>query len=412
MEWETYLRVAVDAALAAGHEIMRVYEKDFSDGVWTKGDGSPLTQADLASNAMICRMLRDAFPDVPILSEEGGGEPPGSGKTGGASAVDGDGGAGILPEVSHSQRADEAGKENKGNIGSIGNKGNIGNIGNIGNNGNKGDIGDKGDKGDIGDIGDIGDKGDKGGGPDGMGDQRLGNDGRPESLCWVVDPLDGTKEFIKKNGQFTVNIGLVQDHHPVAGVVYVPVTGELFYAAQGLGAFKAMAQERQTVCGREPSAIRHESGGGADAATQCPSETETVGVKVYTGRGKGNPPATDAAPRRIQVSDKTKDLNWVGSKSHSTEKEQALIDAHRSIIREVVSAGSSLKGTMVAEGKADVYYRFGPTCEWDTCAMHCVAQEAGATVRQMDGSKLLYNRENHLNDKGFYIVNRAENVWV
>jgi 3'(2'), 5'-bisphosphate nucleotidase len=178
--------------------------------------------------------------------------------------------------------------------------------------------------------------------------------------CWIVDPLDGTKEFIKQNGEFTVNIGLAKEHRPVLGVVAVPVTGEVFFAAKGYGAFS-----------------RHNS-----------------------------------TTQPIHVSAKTNELIWVGSKSHSTEKEQNLIKWKRGMIREIISAGSSLKGIMVAAGRADVYYRFGPTCEWDTCAMHCIAEEAGGICRQMDGSELLYNRENHLNEKGFYIVNRPENVWT
>ena len=67
---------------------------------------------------------------------------------------------------------------------------------------------------------------------------------------------------------------------------------------------------------------------------------------------------------------------------------------------------------MVADGNADVYYRFGPTCEWDTAAMQCIAEQAGAIVRQMDGTELVYNRENTLNEKGFFIVNRRENIWI
>lgn len=178
--------------------------------------------------------------------------------------------------------------------------------------------------------------------------------------CWVVDPLDGTKEFIKKNGEFTVNIALVQHRKPILGVIAVPVTGLVYFASKGNGAFK-----------RE-------------------NDTTTP----------------------IRVSDKTAELIWVGSKSHSTEKEANLIHQKSHLIKEMLSAGSSLKGTMVAEGKADIYYRFGLTSEWDTCAMHCIVEEAGGIFRQMDGTEMLYNRKNHLNEKGFYVVNRKENVWV
>jgi len=178
--------------------------------------------------------------------------------------------------------------------------------------------------------------------------------------CWVVDPLDGTKEFIKRNGEFTVNIALVQNKKPVLGVIAVPVTGVVYFASKGNGAYKM----------------------------------------------------EDGITTAIHVSRKTTNLIWVGSKSHSTEKEESLINQKRNLITEMISAGSSLKGTMVAEGKADIYYRFGLTCEWDTCAMHCIVEEAGGIFRQMDGSEMLYNRENHLNEKGFFVVNCKENIWV
>lgn len=184
---------------------------------------------------------------------------------------------------------------------------------------------------------------------------------RQQEYCFIVDPLDGTKEFVKRNGQFTVNIALVYRQNPIVGVVYVPVTGDLYFASAEEGSFK---QE-----------------------------------------------GTTGEIRKLWVSDKKENLVWVGSKSHSSEKEENLIQKHKEQIAEVVSAGSSLKGCLVAEGKADVYYRFGLTCEWDTAAMHCVAQQAGAIVKQIDHSELVYNRENTLNEKGFYIVNREENVW-
>ena len=184
---------------------------------------------------------------------------------------------------------------------------------------------------------------------------------RQKDYCFIVDPLDGTKEFVKRNGQFTVNIALVYKQNPVVGVIYVPVTGDLYFASAEEGAFKQ------------------------DGAT--------------------------GGLRKLQVSDKQEHLIWVGSKSHSSEKEENLIQSHKGQIDEVIAAGSSLKGCLVAEQRADVYYRFGLTCEWDTAAMHCIAEQAGAVVRQMDHSRLLYNRENTLNEKGFYIVNRKENVW-
>lgn len=181
-------------------------------------------------------------------------------------------------------------------------------------------------------------------------------------FCFIVDPLDGTKEFVKRNGQFTVNIALAEKNRPVIGVIYVPVTKDLYYASTDGGSF------------------------------------------LQSG--------SDGTVRKLHVTDKTDRLIWVGSKSHSSEKEAALIDAHKNQIAETISAGSSLKGCMVADGRADIYYRFGLTCEWDTAAMHCIAEQAGAIIRQMDGTPLMYNRENTLNEKGFFIVNSEKNVWL
>lgn len=183
---------------------------------------------------------------------------------------------------------------------------------------------------------------------------------RNHDYCFIVDPLDGTKEFVKRNGQFTVNIALVYKQRPIVGVIYVPVTKELFYASE-------------------------------QGAYQVEQNGEVI---------------------KLSVSDKTTDLIWVGSKSHSSEKEESLIESHKDVIAEVISAGSSLKGCLVAQKNADVYYRFGLTCEWDTAAMQCIVEQAGAIVRQMDNTELLYNRENTLNEKGFFIVNREENIWV
>lgn len=186
---------------------------------------------------------------------------------------------------------------------------------------------------------------------------RLEND-----YCFIVDPLDGTKEFVKRNGQFTVNIALAYEHRPILGVIYVPVTKQLYFAEIGKGAFLKDIETGET--------------------------------------------------RQLGVSSKLDDLIWVGSKSHSSEKEEKLISSHKDIISTTISAGSSLKGCMVAEGKADIYYRFGLTSEWDTAAMQCIIEEAGGIFKQMDGSDMLYNRENNLNELGFYVVNRNENIWV
>lgn len=182
-----------------------------------------------------------------------------------------------------------------------------------------------------------------------------------KQALFVVDPLDGTKEFIKKNGEFTVNIALVIDGEPIVGVVYATVLDKLYYASKGNGAFLEFGNKEL---------------------------------------------------KSLQVTNKLNDLNVVGSKSHASKQEQTLYNKHRDSINSIFSVGSSLKGCLIAEGQADVYYRFGLTSEWDTAAMHCIAVEAGAIVKQLDHTEIKYNREDTLNRKGFYIVNRKENIWL
>jgi len=179
--------------------------------------------------------------------------------------------------------------------------------------------------------------------------------------CFIVDPLDGTKEFIKKNGQFTVNIALAYMRESVMGVIYVPVSGKLYYAAKGYGAFRESAE---------------------------------------------------GEIQRLSVSDNTDiaSLRVVMSSSHGCKEMDELIEKYR--FTNLVKVGSSLKGCMIAEGNADVYYRFNPTMEWDTAAMQCIAEEAGALFRQMDGTPMYYNRQNSRNEKGFYVLNHIENLLV
>lgn len=173
--------------------------------------------------------------------------------------------------------------------------------------------------------------------------------------CWIVDPLDGTKEFLKKNDEFTVNIALAFKGEAVLGAVYVPVSDELYSAYKGHGAFL-------TVNGHST---------------------------------------------KINVSNKTDDIRLMVSRSHLSDKEKTLIDKYN--IKHTIPRGSSLKGCEIARGNAEVYYRFGLTSEWDTAAMQCIVEEAGGIFKQMDGSEMRYNRENVLNEKGFYILNSEEN---
>jgi 3'(2'), 5'-bisphosphate nucleotidase len=178
--------------------------------------------------------------------------------------------------------------------------------------------------------------------------------------CFIVDPLDGTKEFIKRNGEFTVNIALSEHGKSIMGVIYVPVTGEMYYALNGQGSFYEV----------------------------------------------------DGSKRKISVTQKTQDLVLMGSRSHQSDAFKAMVEQYKHKIKELQSAGSSLKGCLVAKGDADIYYRFGPTMEWDTAAMQCIVEEAGGIFKQMDHSRMRYNRKNSLNEKGFYAINCADNLFV
>jgi 3'(2'), 5'-bisphosphate nucleotidase len=179
--------------------------------------------------------------------------------------------------------------------------------------------------------------------------------------CWIVDPLDGTKEFIKKNGEFTVNIALCQNGVPIFGVIYVPVSRELYYGDVASGmAFK-------TVLG-----ANHEPTGA-----------------LFT---KGDRIGPAPSPK--------KELKVVGSRSHMNAETETFINdmqvQYDSV--DIVSKGSSLKYCLVAEGRAHVYPRFAPTMEWDTAAGSAIVEAVGLKVIARDtGKPLRYNKENLLN---------------
>jgi len=184
---------------------------------------------------------------------------------------------------------------------------------------------------------------------------------------WLVDPLDGTKEFIKRNGEFTVNIALVEDGSPVAGVVYVPVTGKTYYGSRETGSFCFTFNEED---GKTIESYINDAEKLPDSA---PPETYTV----------------------------------VASRSHNTPETEEFIDERRKQYGEVncVSSGSSIKLCLVAEGKANVYPRLAPTMEWDTAAGHAVAKFAGCQVYDYKtGTELKYNKENLLNP--WFVVER------
>ena len=181
-------------------------------------------------------------------------------------------------------------------------------------------------------------------------------DRREWNHFWLIDPLDGTKEFIKKNGEFTINIALIENQIPVLGVIYVPVKDVFYYAQKGKGSCKIEK--------------------GASAQTIC-AMTETNKEKLVV----------------------------VGSRSHGGDTLNEYLKKKREEYGEVelISSGSSLKFCLVAEGKADIYPRTGPTYEWDTAAGHAIVLESGKAVYDFEsGQPLLYNKENLLN--GWFIV--------
>jgi 3'(2'), 5'-bisphosphate nucleotidase len=177
-----------------------------------------------------------------------------------------------------------------------------------------------------------------------------------QRYCFVVDPLDGTKEFIKKNGEFTVNIALVEKGRPVAGVIYVPVLDEMYFAAQGTGAYSLI-------------------------------------------KGQEN---------RISVSERVGDIRLAKSRSYVSPELDKLIENNN--IKNVIIAGSAYKGCLLARGDVEAYYRFGRTMEWDTAAMEIIVTEAGGLFSGMDGKPFAYNKQNSENPQGFFALNKIENA--
>jgi 3'(2'), 5'-bisphosphate nucleotidase len=189
-------------------------------------------------------------------------------------------------------------------------------------------------------------------------DEVTSDERRTWSRHWLVDPLDGTKEFVKKNGEFTVNIALIEDGSATLGVVHVPATAVTYYAAHGVGAFRL------------------------ESAVESP-----ISVTL--------PPAT---PIRV-----------AGSRSHSNDQTREFIE--RLGDAEVVSIGSALKLCLVADGTVDVYPRFGPTSEWDTAAAQCVVEQAGGQVTNMALEVLRYNERDTLLNPHFLVVGDSSLPW-
>jgi len=178
-----------------------------------------------------------------------------------------------------------------------------------------------------------------------LSEESVSADKETDGCFFLVDPLDGTKEFLKRSDEFTVNIALIDRGRPIAGVVYAPALDELFFAAEGLGAWQRHGEELR--------ALR---------------------VEPVTGQYA---------------------LRVLGSRSHGGEQLTAwldLLDGEYSF----VAAGSSLKFCRIAEGKADIYPRFGPTSQWDTAAAQCILEQAGGIVTDMSGIPLSYGLDRPL----------------
>jgi 3'(2'), 5'-bisphosphate nucleotidase len=177
---------------------------------------------------------------------------------------------------------------------------------------------------------------------------------------WLVDPLDGTKEFVNRNGEFTVNIALIENQRAVLGVVHVPVQGKTYVGCKGHG-----AQLRE---GNKPVRSIH-------IANRCTSPVRVVGSRSHRGA------SLDAYLEKLG------DHNLVGM-------------------------GSSLKFCVIAEGGADIYPRLGPTSEWDTAAAQTVVEQAGGSVVTLDGKPMKYNTKANILNPGFFVIGSADRDWL
>jgi 3'(2'), 5'-bisphosphate nucleotidase len=183
---------------------------------------------------------------------------------------------------------------------------------------------------------------------------------RSWSRYWLVDPLDGTREFVKRNGEFTVNIALIENHRSVLGVVLAPVTGDLYAAAEGLGAWRE--------------------------------------------------PVEGAAPVPIHTRRRAQPLMIAGSRSHGSERQARMFEGIGP--HEVVPLGSSLKFCVIARGDADLYLRLGPTSEWDTAAAQCVLEQAGGAVLDLAGRPFRYNTGDSLLNPEFIACGDTSFDWA
>jgi len=214
---------------------------------------------------------------------------------------------------------------------------------------------------------------------------------------WLVDPLDGTKEFIRRNGEFTVNIALIEGETPVLGVVCVPVKGEIYFGAENIGAFKLALK-----------GYSHDAGdSGVNDKGGMPCKDSGVSEDYFRKSLQNNSlkdilNASYKLPLEGRKDGGTTDYTVVASRSHANSETVSYIESLKKRYGQVrtISAGSSMKFCLVAEGTADCYPRLGPTMEWDTAAAHAVVMYAGKKVIIFDtDEQLQYNKESLLNPR-------------
>ncbi len=181
---------------------------------------------------------------------------------------------------------------------------------------------------------------------------------RAWTRLWLVDPLDGTREFVKKNGEFTVNIALIENHEPTMGVIFAPALDVMVHAERGVGAFLRDGDDDIAIVSQRPA----------------------------------------AAPLRVAA-----------SRSHLNDRTRRLLESLGD--HERLGLGSSLKFCRIAEGLIDFYPRFGPTSEWDTAAGQCILETAGGAVLGLDGAPLAYNRKDSLLNPDFLALGDATIPW-
>lgn len=214
------------------------------------------------------------------------------------------------------------------------------------------------------------------------------------SRYWLVDPLDGTREFIKRNGEFTVNIALIDSGVPVLGVVYVPVLDLLYYGAQGSGAWK---QGGQRQASQKQSA-------SMDSLSASFGATGTSASSGGTGRSASVEPPVRIAVSPINEGQRT--LRVVASRNHRGAELEAWMQRARQHFPDLtlVSMGSSLKICLIAEGKADIYPRLALTSEWDTAAAQAVLEAAGGVLVDDEGRTYRYNRKDDILNPYFFAI--------